>query len=197
MSERPIYATFDGLDATGKSKLIELIQRDAGAQVVKTPPEWMRPIRSKFDNTTKIETRFLYYSFGNVWVDRFQLRPKLANSSEGIILQDRSWLSTLSAHEARGLSPCWLRIGALIARCCQKPDVPIILHVEANERHKRLAERGLCNRTDQENLLLENQMESGYIRWAHSIDWTPQMFDNTSFSEEEAKVHLLDIIRRS
>lgn len=197
MPERPKYATLDGLDATGKSKLIELIQRDTDAQIVKTPPEWMRPIRKRFDNTTKIGTRFLYYSFGNVWVDKFQLRPQLVNSNGGIILQDRSWLSTLSAHEARGLPLTWLRIGTLIAKCCQKPDAPIILHVESEERRRRLEKRGLCNRIDLENLLLEDQMESGYVKWANFIGWNPQIFDNTFFSEEEAKTHLLDIIKRS
>ena len=91
MKENIKYVTFDGLDATGKSTLIDSIQRSTKAEVIKSPPEWMRPAREKFDSTS-IELRFLYYFFGNVWIDKYRLRYLLNDPKNDLILQDRSLL---------------------------------------------------------------------------------------------------------
>jgi len=194
-TERTHFVTFDGLDATGKTTLTEMLQSRLDAVVLKTPPDWIRPLRETF-NRQKVEMRFLYYAFGNLWVDRFVLRPFLDHKNEGgLVLQDRSWLSTLSAHELRGMSRKWLDMGVRLARMSVKPDISLILHVDPTVRYERLMGRGLVNKTDLQNMEYENQMENKYFQWAGRLEWNPNRFDNTNYDPINACEALARYIR--
>jgi len=180
-SERVRFVTFDGLDATGKTTLTEMLHSRLDAVVLKTPPEWTKPLRDFF-NRQRVEMRFLYYAFGNLWVDRFVLKPLLDHrDGNGLVLQDRSWLSTLSAHELRGMSKSWLDMGVILARASIRPDISFVLHVDSGIRHERLIGRG-ANATDLQNLKYEDQMEDKFFQWAGRLEWNASRFDNTDFS---------------
>ena len=180
--ERVRFITFDGLDATGKTTLTEMLRSRLDAVILKTPPSWIRPLRELFNNQ-RVEMRFLYYAFGNLWVDRFVLRPLLDYGAESkLVLQDRSWLSTLSAHELRGMSKNWLDMGTRLARASIRPDVSLILHVDPRVRYERLMGRGMVNATDLQNLKYEDQMENKFFQWAGRLEWNPSRFNNTDFS---------------
>lgn len=184
--ERIRYASFDGLDATGKTTLTEMLQSKLNAVILKTPPQWICPVREIF-NKQKIEMRFLYYAFGNLWVDKFVLKPLLNDCQETkFVLQDRSWISTLSAHELRGMSTKWLNFGLRLAKTSTKPDCSFILHVNPDVRYQRLMGRGLVNETDLQNMKFENQIEGKYIEWASKLGWNSTRFDNTHYSVSEA-----------
>jgi len=181
-TERMQFVTLDGLDATGKTTLTEMLQSRLDAMVLRTPPDWIRPLREMF-NKQRVEMRFLYYAFGNWWVDRFVLKPFLDHKSEGkLVLQDRSWLSTLSAHELRGISKTWLDIGVKLAKMSVKPNISLILHVDPVVRYERLTKRGLINETDLQNMQYESQMEDKYFQWAGKLEWNPILFDNTNYN---------------
>jgi len=184
--ERIRFVTLDGLDATGKTILTEMLQSRLDAVILRTPPDWIKPLRETF-NRQKIEMRFLYYAFGNMWVDRFMLRPLLNDGNENkFVLQDRSWLSTLSAHELRGLPQGWLDMGVKLARTSVKPDISLILHVDPAVRYTRLMGRGLVDSTDLQNLSYEGQMEDKYFHWAGKLEWNANRFDNTFFTPIQA-----------
>ncbi len=195
ITERAKFVTFDGLDATGKTTLTEMLHSRLDAVILKTPPEWIRPLRDTF-NKQKVEMRFLYYAFGNLWVDRFILRPILDHGIEDkIVLQDRSWLSTLSAHELRGISKKWLDMGVNLAKSSVKPDISLILHVDPEVRYERLMGRGIVYPTDLQNLKYENQMEDKYFQWAGKLEWNPKGFNNTSYTPLQACDALTRYIR--
>lgn len=194
-SERVRFITFDGLDATGKTTLTEMLQPRLDAVILRTPPDWIRPLR-EFFNSQRVEMRFLYYAFGNLWVDRFCLRPFLDHGTESkLVLQDRSWLSTLSAHELRGMPKNWLDMGVRLARSSVRPDISLILHVDSKVRHERLIGRGMVSTADLQNLKYEEQAEDKCFQWAGRLEWNPNRFNNTDFSPTGACEALVRYIR--
>jgi hypothetical protein len=40
--EKPRYITFDGLDATGKTTLTEMLKLKLGAVILRSPPDWKK-----------------------------------------------------------------------------------------------------------------------------------------------------------
>lgn len=189
METDPKYVTFDGLDATGKSTLVEMLKSEFGADMLKTPPDWIRPVRKIFDGAN-VGIRFSYYVYGNLWADKNILRPMLANCQSGLILQDRSWLSTLSAHELRGLPKLFLGLGFLLAKSCVQPDTSFIVHVDREERRSRLTVRGIQARSDMENYKYEDSMEVGYQNWGARLGWNVETFDNTRHTTDSALIAL-------
>jgi len=184
--------TFDGLDGTGKSTLLGLFNGQK-INTLNTPPDWMKPYRQSFDESG-LESRFLYYASGNVWLDKNITRPLLEKGE--IVLLDRSWLSTLAAHELRGLSEEYLRIGLDMAKTCVKPETCYIIHVDKEERKKRLLQRFNINETDKQNMAFEDTMEPAYEKWADRLGWRISFFDNSNITQEEAFNGLSDLILR-
>lgn len=184
--------TFDGLDGTGKSTLIGMF-RQKNVETIDSPPNWMKPFRQSFDDSG-LESRFLFYANGNVWVDKNIIRPKVSNGET--VLLDRSWLSTLAAHELRGLSGEFLEMGFDLARKCTKPEMCYIIHVEKEERKKRLVHRLNINETDKQNMAYENSMEPSYKKWAGLLDWNITIFENSQLTPNEAFEQLSDLILR-
>jgi thymidylate kinase len=191
------YITFDGLDCTGKGTLIEKLRSSFDVAVVQSPPPSLRKYRHLLDDLPHdLRLRFVFYMFGNILANKqiIQLRTELADL---LILQDRSSLSTLAAHEVRGLSKFWLNLGANIASNFITPDKALIIHVDKLERQKRLEHRGM-NRIDKENLCYDSAMEFGYAKWAKNLGWNLEWFDNTQYTgmpqqSLEALVNKLEI----
>jgi thymidylate kinase len=189
--ENFIY-TFDGLDATGKSTILGIFKKN-NTTVVNSPPDFMRPLRQNFDNGD-LESRFFYYVLGNIWVDRNILRLSLDKNDP--VLVDRSILSTLAAHELRGLSKESLDIGFYLAKTCIKPKTCFIIHVEKEERKRRLFGRTNLDEIDRQNIAFEETMEPTYEKWANLLGWDITYFDNSKFTPEEAYKNLLTIISK-
>lgn len=196
--EHRCYATFDGLDASGKSTIIkELSSKGDDFISFRCPPDWMRPLRKVFDKT-RVETRFIYYAIGNLWMDKFILSPILKNIDlKKKVLLDRHWLSTLSAHEVRGIGQSWLENGKKIARACRRPDISLIIHCDIEERYRRLTNRGLITDTDIQNLQFGATMENGYYKWAEQLSWTTKEIDTTNKSSTESCNLILKLLRNN
>jgi thymidylate kinase len=185
------YGTFDGLDATGKGVLLEKIHERTSCALVHCPPPWMRPMRTHFDGQP-LPLRFLFYSFGNWWTDR--IVRNLIHTKE-LILQDRSWLSTLTAHDVRGLSALWLNMGVRIARHATIPDTAFIMHVEPSVRRQRLMDRSVKTETDMQNFQYEVRMNQGYKDYALRLHWPMCVFDNTNHTIGTATESLLNYLK--
>ena len=180
------YNTADGLDATGKSTLIEMLHKQLGGVILRCPPEWMKKYRSFF-NQTNVHLRFLYYAFGNYWIDQFLVKPYLEqNGNDAIILQDRSWLSTFTAHDLRGASKLWLNMGLQFAKKTTQPKNALIIHVDTDERRRRLMKRGIASPHDLENLKYDEVIDKKYVLWGGRLRWNTRMFNNTNLTSIEA-----------
>jgi len=149
------------------------------------PPDWMRPYRSFFNNST-VDLRFLYYALSNVWVDKAIVRPLLEKGGQ-YVFQDRTWLDTLSAHEDKGASPFWLHLGTKIARKASRPDIAFIIRVDNMVRRQRMMDRGATTPDDLTSLQNQPAMEQNYIRWADRLQWNAVIFDNTHFTPDQAR----------
>jgi len=174
--------TFDGLDATGKTTLLNLFKQE-NVKVVASPPDCIKQYRSDFDKED-LESRFLYYIFGNIWIDRNILKPSLDENCP--VLVDRSMLTTLASHELRGLSEQYLEIGFNYAKTCIKPRTCYIIHVNKEERFERLSKRVYFDEIDKQNLAFEETMEPKYQKWADRLGWNVLFFDNSGLTPKEA-----------
>lgn len=176
------YNTVDSLDACGKGTLLLGLQEKYGIVVVKTPPPYMERARKAIDDAD-LRMRFIFYSVGNMLVN-YQVGDLLKKGN--YVMQDRSWLSTLSAHELRGVSNRWLSIGENLAGSCICPNVALIVHVAKEERVKRLNGRGYLTEADKQNLQFEEKMEQCYQQWANRLGWHTLTFDNTQYNVPQA-----------
>lgn len=191
--ENKIY-TFDGLDATGKSTILNIFKKE-NIKVINSPPECIKSYRQSFDQGD-LESRFFYYLLGNIWIDKNILQPSLNSDEEEIILIDRSVLSTLAAHELRGISEESLEVGFNIAKTFVKPRTSFIIHVETEKRLQRLFKRSNIDEIDRQNINFENTMEPTYRKWASRLGWEVLFFDNSDFTPEEAHQKLSELLSK-
>lgn len=180
------YNTADGLDVTGKSTLLEMLHGQLGGIILRCPPEWMKKYRSFF-NKSDVRLRFMYYAFGNYWLDKFMVKPYLEQHGDNsIILQDRSWLSTFAAHDLRGAPKLWLNMGLQFAKKSIRPQNSFIIHVDSDVRRERMMSRGIMSPHDLENFKYEEQINQKYMQWGGRLAWNTIKFDNTHLSPDEA-----------
>jgi thymidylate kinase len=194
VSERCTYTTVDGLDATGKSTLIKRLSDEANVVCVKSPPQWMNGLRKVFDSLNA-NIRFHFYALGNLWIDRYLIKPLINDTNfSGFIVQDRSWLSTFSAHELRKTDPDLLQKGLQYARKSTEPNLSLIIHVDREERLRRLYGRNFITNIDKENIKFEEKMEEGYFNWGRKLGWNTIVFNNTEKDINQAYLRLKEII---
>ena len=187
--------TFDGLDATGKSTIINRLEEVLNTVVLRSPPAWMKRYRELFEKTD-VESRFAFYVFGNCWVDRVILRPQLEhNNTNKIFLQDRSWITTLTAHELRGVSKRWLDVGKRLAINSVAPKNAFLVYVDPKVRHQRLFERNMMTSSDRRNLNTDVIMNEKYKYWTAQLHWNQCEFDNTYFTTQEACAAIAKLIK--
>lgn len=193
--ESKYFHTFDGMDATGKSTILDMLHKQIDARILRSPPTWMKKYRELFEKTG-VESRYIFYAFGNYWLDRVILRPQLEqNNPNKLFLQDRSWIATLAAHELRGISQSWLDIGTRLAASSVAPKNAFLIYVDPEVRHQRLFSRNLITSSDRRNLLTDEIMNKKYQYWAAQLNWNINVFDNTHFNPEEACVEITKLIK--
>ncbi|MBU1327113.1 hypothetical protein KKB64_04585 [Patescibacteria group bacterium] len=190
--ERGKLYNIEGLDATGKSTLAKELKEEFNGVMTYCPPDWMRPYRTFFNNST-VDMRFLYYSFSNFWVDKIVVQPLLEKDGQ-YVFQDRTWLTTLSAHEDMGASPFWLHLGLKVAKKATRPDIAFIIRVDNEVRRQRMMARGVITPDDLESLNNQTAMEQNYVRWTDHLRWNTVVFDNTHFTPNQARNALVDQI---
>jgi thymidylate kinase len=191
-AERGGLYNVEGLDATGKSTLTKELQKAFNGVMTYCPPDWMRPYRTFF-NSSNIDMRFLYYALSNFWVDKAIVQPLLKRDGQ-YVFQDRTWLTTLSAHEDMGTSPFWLHLGLKLAKTATRPDIAFIIRVDNAERRLRMMTRDIITPDDLESLNNQDAMEQSYVKWADRLEWNKIIFDNTHFTPDEARDTLVNQI---
>ncbi len=191
-TERGRLYNVEGLDAAGKSTLAKELQKEFDGVMTYSPPDWMRPYRTFF-NTSPADIRFLYYAYSNFWVDRVIVRPLLERDGR-YVFQDRTWLTTLSAHEDMGTSRILLRLGLTLAKAATRPDIAFIIHVDNAERRQRMMSRNVITPDDITSLENQDEMEKSLVSWSNRLRWKTVIFDNTHFTPDLAREELVRYI---
>ena len=147
------FIVIEGLDATGKSTLVEKLVKRLNATLLKCPPRLNAPdlsdadLRAYFDERPPTQRR-AYYRAANLIASE-QAEIALQN---GHVVMDRYWTSTVAFaaldddsdldREWQGRYPPELR----------KPDAVILLTVDEEDRTKRIRGRGEPVTNEEQNL---------------------------------------------
>ncbi|XP_024129995.1 UMP-CMP kinase 2, mitochondrial [Oryzias melastigma] len=148
----------EGLDATGKTTLTESLRDSLGAALLRSPPECLSPWRALFDQEPPLIRR-AFYALGN-YITAQQI------AQEGMktpVIVDRFWHSTAAYAIATATSG---PVSNLPQRGSEvyswpsdllQPSFVLLLTLDAEERKRRLKDRGL-EKTDEEQQLDRNQL---------------------------------------
>ena len=137
------FVVIEGLDATGKSTLVQRLAACLNATPLKSPPRLEAPeflkadLRSHFDNRPPMQRRAYYRAACLIASEQAEIALQ-----KGHVVMDRYWTSTVAfsalddevdiAREWQGRYPPELR----------EPDAVILLTVDEENRAKRMSGRG-------------------------------------------------------
>ncbi len=177
-TEIPNFYAVEGLDGVGKSTVVgELIKN--GYTVLTTPPTEFKRFRPIFEHKD-LRLRFLYYLLGVMYAGK--LAQKIESRERTI--SDRYLLTTISAHEAMGLSQRWLSICMPIIKAVPIPENTFLITCEEQERLKRMYQRG-ANLVDQNNMAINPKILEGYFKWSNKLGHTLTTIDSTDISPQK------------
>lgn len=165
------FIVIEGLDATGKSTLVEKLAERLDATLLQCPPRLEAPdlsdtdLRSYFDDRPPAQRR-AYYRAANLIASE-QAEIALQN---GHVVMDRYWTSTVAFaaldddsdldREWQGRYPPELR----------KPDSVILLTVDEENRTKRMHGRGEPVTDEEQNLAEDVTHREGVLRAYRRFD---------------------------
>jgi len=184
------FSVLEAIDGVGKSTITKLLGSELGAIIYASPPEPFRSFRRYF-NGADPRLRFLFYLSANIYAGEMVKRWV----KDQPVIGDRYLLSTLSAHEARGVPKRWFLLLNPIIKRAFPPDHTFLLDCEEDERLRRLKQRGL-DEVDRENLGLGlgQKLFEGYQRWAEQLGYKIVKVDTTHLSPEEVKDEIASVI---
>lgn len=136
----------EALDGVGKTTACAGLAAALGAEARDTPGAGLRPLRSKILAALGPDqaARALFYA-STVRAEGVKAGTLVAGGRT--VVMDRYWLSTRAYAIARGADLPWAALeGALVP-----PTVTFLLHLDEDERRRRLVERG-CTEADLETL---------------------------------------------
>ncbi|XP_078069319.1 UMP-CMP kinase 2, mitochondrial [Mustelus asterias] len=187
----------EGLDATGKSTLTEALRKSIQATLLKSPPDCIGHLRKTFDAKPP-PIRRAFYALGN-----YITASTIASASEkSPVIIDRFWHSTAAyaiATEVSGkvenLPPPHHEL-YLWPQDLVQPDLVLLLTLDAEERVRRLEQRGEM-RTKEEieleaNSLFRQKVEAVYRRMENPAC----VVVDASVSKEEVLQNALLLVER-
>lgn len=186
------FIGLEALDGVGKSTVVKLIGQEFNVKIYATPPEPFRSLKRFFDRVDQ-RLRFIFYLFSVIYAGK-KIRRWVRKKP---VICDRYLLSTLSAHEARGVSEKWFTLMKPIIKRTYPPDYIILLDCNEKVRLRRLKSRELT-RSDKENLRLgiSRQIFAGYKRWANKLGYNLIKIDTTYLSPEQVKDEIMKVIMK-
>ena len=181
--EIPNFYAVEGLDGAGKSSVISEL-KNMGVRTIATPPEVLKKYRHIFENTD-LRIRFLYYLMG------VKMAGKQAEDYKGkeLVISDRFLLTTLSAHEAMGISKKWISLWTPLINSVARPEKTFIVVCDEEERLRRLFSRG-ANQVDMNNLKINDQILNGYRDWSKKLGYTMEELNTTNITPLEGANHI-------
>lgn len=155
---RPPFIVIEGLDGTGKSTLARALARTLGAELLRTPPDDLAPVRAVVDRAllpSAVGTQLFYASTVALASDR--ARALLA-SGRGVVI-DRYWSSTVAYAACRDAA---VDLGP-VAAALLPADVAFFLDADEAARRERLTRRGATD-ADRDSLARHAALRAAYER---------------------------------
>lgn len=159
----------EGLDATGKTTLTESLTQTVTGVLLKSPPESLAPLRTRFDCEPPLIRR-AFYALGN-YITAGQIARE---SSKAPVIVDRYWHSTAAyaiATAVRGGLGKLPAGGSEVYRWPEdllRPSLVLLLTLDPAERQRRLRGRGLAHTREEAELeannLFRQKVEEAYRR---------------------------------
>ncbi|PJE57627.1 MAG: hypothetical protein COU82_00910 [Candidatus Portnoybacteria bacterium CG10_big_fil_rev_8_21_14_0_10_38_18] len=192
-SKKKLFIALEAIDGVGKSTVINLLKQNSKIVTLATPPKPFALIRKIFDYTG-LKLRFIFYLSSVIYAS--YLIKKWVK--EKPVICDRYLLSTLAAHEARGLSENWFNSLGLIIKNVYPPDFVILLYCKENIRLQRLKKRKLT-KSDIENLNkgLCPKIYIGYQKWAKKLGYNLIKIDTTNLTPGQIRDKIMEVIMKN
>jgi len=190
------FIVIEGLDATGKSTLVDKLAKSLNAILLRCPPRLEAPglidgdLCSHFRNRPSLQRR-AYYRAANLIASE---QAEVALQA-GHVVMDRYWTSTVAFtaldddsdldQEWQGRYPPELR----------KPDVVILLTVDEENRTKRMRERGESPTAEEQNLASDVARREAVLRIYRTFD--PIEIDTNDLTPDAVLETVLTALHRS
>lgn len=172
------FIIIEGGDGSGKSTVVKYVTQklnDRGVDIVATREPGgsgvAEGIRGSFINTRlkPVTQLFCFLAARSAWVEQF-LAPKLKSGKS--VITDRSYPSTIVYQGiAGGLGTDVVNNLNAMAMQKIKPDLIIVLDVEAEEGLKRSRSTGETNALEEESINFHKQVNQSYLTLAHRYHW--------------------------
>ncbi len=190
------FIVIEGLDATGKSTLVDELAKSLDATLLGCPPRLEAPelidgdLREYFDARSAVQRRAYYRATNLIASEQTEIALR-----KGHVVMDRYWTSTVAFaaldddsdlnQEWQGRYPPELR----------KPDVVILLTVDEENRAKRIQGRGEPVTAEERNLAANTARRETVLQIYRMFD--PIEIDTSSLTPDAVLETVLATLRSS
>ena len=186
------FIVIEGLDATGKSTLVENLSNAISAVKLSCPPDVYLPsltvnsARTYFDTLNPLQRR-AFYRFSNLVASQ-EVTMHIAESD---VIMDRYWTSTAAFAAMDDGFEHDIELGVYPEEILV-PDLVILLTVDEKNRLKRLTGRGLKD-TSEESELARN-VEKRKLVMERYMQFNPIILDTSGKSPNEVCQEAIRVI---
>ena len=131
-----MFIVMEGGDGTGKTTLTNRLAQLLGGRAYATPPERYRSCREKVDLSATPDEHYDFYR--KAVIDASGEIKALMEDGDEHVFCDRYWISTVTYHEAMGLS-----VDHNDFESVHRPDLTVMLVVSPDEQIRRMVKRGM------------------------------------------------------
>lgn len=187
-----LFIVIEGLDATGKSTLVENLVNAMGAKLLFCPPRLEAPglmegdLRIHFDDTPP-PIRRAYYQAANLIASEMAT----ATLEQNHVIMDRYWTSTVafSAMDEYHQMAQW---NGFYPDSMRPPDVLILLTVDEVNRKIRMDGRGEPTTSEESNLAQNTERRRAVLEAYRSF--SPIEIDTSNLNPQEVLEIALQIV---
>jgi len=182
----------EALDGVGKTTACKGLAAALGAEARNTPGEGLRPLRSKILAALGPDqaARAVFYA---ATVRAEGVKAQALAAAGRTVVMDRYWLSTRAYAIARGADLPWAALeGTLVP-----PTVTFLLHLDEDERRRRLDGRG-CTEADLETLepAFCARVQAGWLSSDVGDAFRPRVIDVTGLGPAQVVARLIAELRQ-
>ena len=189
------FIVIEGLDATGKSTLVDTLATSLHATLLKCPPqleapEFVRDLRSYFDDRPSVQRRAYYRAANLIASEHAEVALQ-----KGHVVMDRYWTSTVAFTALDADSNLYQEWHGRYPPELRKPDRVILLTVDEENRTKRMQARGVPTTAEEQNLAADVARREAVLRIYRTFD--PIEIDTSHLTPDAVLKTVLKVLHRS